>query len=69
MKQSRDDVEDGNNRNLPISFQKYSFKEDIHHVFYLCPFLLQLYEERQGTNQTPHVSTVKLYEGALFLPL
>lgn len=50
-------------RNLPISFQEYPFKEDIHHAFYLCPFLLQLYEEQHGTNETALVHCRALRSG------
>lgn len=56
---------DGKQRNLPISFQKYSFEEDIRHALYLCPFLLQLYEERHRTNQTPRLHCCALRGGAL----
>lgn len=31
-----------NKVNLPISFQKNSFEDDVHHALYLCSLLLQL---------------------------
>lgn len=43
---------------LPISFQKNSFKDDVHHALYLRPLLLQLeeHEERhaEATQQVRH---------------
>lgn len=43
---------------LPISFQKNSFKDDVHHALYLRPLLLQLEEDEErhaeATQQVRH---------------